>query len=118
MKNTFFRLVTTAFLALFLTTACAEQGQEGNSTPQAATSGAVEETASMLDQPVDFSSPEAVEKTLQNIREQEGDVMLSKLTVAMDYLLYKDLSLGNDKKKLYKKLDGQTPNQIIARMKK
>jgi hypothetical protein len=129
MNKTLFPLVTTMILALFLSTACAEQGQDneaaakaGDSTTQAAPDAAVEKAPadidSVMDQPVDFSSPEAVESTLQRIREQEGEAAYKNLNSAMAYLLYYDLGLGNDKAKLHKKLDGQTPNQIIAQMRK
>ncbi len=128
MHKALFPLVTMA-LALFLSTACAEQGQDnetaakaGDSTTQAAPEAAMEtapaNSDSVMDQPVDFSSPEAAEKTLQNIREQEGEAAYKNLNSAMAYLLYYDLGLGNDKAKLHKKLDGQTPNQIIAQMRK
>ena len=36
----------------------------------------------------------------------------------MKYVMYYDLSLRNDKEKLYKKLDGKTPEQIIAMIKR
>lgn len=125
MNKALFPILATMVLAMFLSTACAEQGQDnaatakaGESAAPAGTSGAAEETVSVLDQPVDFSSPEAIEKTMQNIREQEGEAAEQKLNDALDAILYYDLSLGNDREKMYKKMDGQTPNQIFARMKK
>jgi hypothetical protein len=36
----------------------------------------------------------------------------------MGYILAYDLSLGRDQEKMYKKLNGRTPNAIIAKMKR
>ena len=129
MNKALFPLVVTMFLVLFLSTACAEQGQDdeavakpGALTAQAVTDAVADEAPensdSLMDQPVDFSSPEAVEETLQNIRDQEGEAAYKNLNSAMAYILYYDLGLGNDKAKLHRKLDGQTPRQIIAKMQK
>ena len=64
------------------------------------------------------STPEDVEKTLQNIREKAGDKAYNQLKNTIQYLLFYDLSVANNKQKLYKKLDGRTPEQIIAKMKR
>ena len=124
MYKALFPLITSMFLTLALSTACAEQdksdqaAEQSPETEQAKDSGKTEQGESLLDQPVDFSSPEAVEKTLQNIREQEGEAAYENLKVAMDYILFYDMSVRNDKAKLYKKLNGQTPKQILARMRR
>ena len=73
---------------------------------------------SVMDQPVNFSTPDEVEKSLQKVREQEGDIAYSTLNNAMKYILYYDLSLGGKKENLYGKLDGKTPAQIIDMMKR
>jgi hypothetical protein len=112
-------------MALFLVTASAEEGEEANSTAAAkggSSSGKVTDSGnqsdSLMNQPVNFSTPENVEKTLQHIREKEGDRAYKTVKIAMQYIMYYDLSLRNDKEKLYKKLDGSTPEQIIAMMKR
>jgi hypothetical protein len=112
-------------MALFLVTASAEEGEEANSTAAAksgSSSGKVTDSGnqsdSLMNQPVNFSTPENVEKTLQHIREKEGDRAYKTVKIAMQYIMYYDLSLRNDKEKLYKKLDGNTPEQIIAMMKR
>ena len=73
---------------------------------------------SIMDQPVDFSTPENVEISLQKVKDQEGEKAYKTLNSAMQYVLFYDLSLRNDKEKLYKALDGSTPKDIIARMNK
>lgn len=71
-----------------------------------------------MDQPVDFSTPENVEISLQKVKDQEGEQIYKTLNSAMQYILFYDLSMRNDKEKLYKALDGSTPSEIIARMDK
>ena len=107
-------------MALFLITACAEDTTETSSESASTdiTADVKEQTASLMNQPVDFSSPEAVEATMLNIREKEGDQAHTQLENAMQYIMVYDFSVGNSKEKLYKKLDGRTPEQIIAKMKR
>ena len=110
-------------MALLLITACAEDSKDIAATvePIVASEKAGDTgdtSSSIMDQPVNFSTPEDVEKSMQKIREQVGDKELRKLGAAMQHSLFYDVSLGKNKEKLYKKLDGQTPNQIIAKMKR
>jgi len=87
-----------------------------------ATSVAEEETdgeqTSVMDLPVNFSTPEDVEKSLQLVKEQAGERGSLALKNAMGYILYYDLGLGGDKEKMYTKLNGKTPNEIIAMMRR
>jgi len=124
--------VSAALVTLFLTTACAEENTDTQTAPPGTTAtapGATEpvvdtgvetgaETGdrqtSIMDQPVDFSSPENVEKTLAAIRQQAGEKEASSVNNAIGYLIVYDLSVKRDKDKLYKKLDGKTPNEILA----
>ena len=46
--------------------------------------------------------------------EQEGDKAYTAVKNALDYMLYYDIGLRNDKEKLYQKLDGKTPKEIIV----
>ena len=68
----------------------------------------------VMDEPVNLSTPEDVNQTLLRIRQEQGDNAVKKLNAAMSYMLLYDLSLGKNKEKLYAKLDGKTPNEIIA----
>lgn len=76
------------------------------------------EPVSIMDLPVNFSTPEDVEKSMQAIEEQAGTGRVKALKAAMGYILAYDLGLRHDKDKMHKKLNGQTPNQIIARVKR
>ncbi len=124
LKNTLITLSTGA-LTLFLVTACAEEGKDTSESSLAKVPATTEKTAettqgdnSIMSQPVNFSTPEDVEKTLQNIRETAGDDAYNQLKNTMQYMLVYDLSLSNKKTKLYKKLDGKTPEQILAMVKR
>ncbi|MGD9264729.1 MAG: hypothetical protein PVJ71_03005 [Lysobacterales bacterium] len=129
MSKTIPSLFISLFLALFLAAACADQGDDPEietSTPdeiqQSADGGktgsVASEASSLMDQPVDFSSPESAEESLQRIREQVGEKEYQKMQNAIKYLLFYDLSVGQDKEKLYAKLDGKTPNEILAGIKR
>lgn len=127
MSKTTFSLITTVFLALSASVAWASPDEGADASQQAADAPgqAVEsvvadktadESSSLMNQPVDFSSPEKVEKTLQNIRKQEGESTYKAVKGAMAYVLYYDLSLKNDKALLHAKLNGKTPDEIIQMM--
>ena len=129
MNKILFTSITAMAMALYLLAACADESKDTENIEQtepATVQEAVTEEAestdvdgvSLLDQPVDFSTPENVEKTLQNIREQEGEKAYKNLKSAMQYVMFYDLSVGQSEEKLYKKLNGQTPNQIVAKMRR
>ncbi len=125
MRKRLITLISAGTMALFLVTACAEEGKDvGGTTPEKSGSSSVKvadagnQGDSLMNQPVNFSTPEDVEKTLQNIREKEGGTAYNQLKNAMQYILVYDLSVGNNEEKMYKKLDGRTPEQIIAKMKR
>ena len=124
MNKTLMPLITSMFLALFLSTACTEKDQETDaaqtdvSAAIAADGENAENSDSLMDKPVDFSTPEQVEATLQNIREKEGESAYKNVVNTMQYLMVYDLSIGQDEDKLHKKLNGLTPNEIIAKMKR
>jgi hypothetical protein len=123
MHKTPFTFIMASAMALFLVSACAEDSK-GLETTTAQVSApekagnAGDHSTSIMDQPVDFSTVENVEISLQKIREQGGDQAYKTLNSAMKYVKYYDLSISNDMEKLYKKLDGKTPNEIIAMMKR
>jgi len=125
MRKKIITLISAGTMALFLVTACAEEGEDvNNTTPEKNGSSSAKvadpgsQGDSLMNQPVNFSTPENVEETLQNIREKEGDRAYNQIKNAMQYIMYYDLGLRNDKEKLYKKLDGKTPEQIIAMIKR
>ena len=106
--------VSVAMVSLFLVAACAEDNTDTKSVSVATENSESAVNDSVMDQPVDFSSPESVEKTMENIRQQAGEKEASGVSNAIGYMVVYDLSVNRNKEKLYKKLDGKTPNQIIA----
>jgi hypothetical protein len=121
MRKTLFTSIMTSAMVLFQVSACAEDSNDPETTtaqvsaPESAGNAGGHSTSSM-DQPMDFSTAENVEISLQKIREQGGDQAYKTLNSAMKYVKYYDLSISNNMEKLYKKLDGKTPNEIIAMM--
>lgn len=127
---TTFSIVT---MTLILVPACAEQNADAEtvkSTTQteetSSVSGEAEaeaaeadgEQVSVMDLPVDFSSPEKVEESIEKVRQEAGDDAARDLSNALGYILAYDLSVSSNKEKMYKKLDGRTPNAIISKMKR
>lgn len=123
--------VSIVTMTLFLAPACAEQDKGTEASVKATTTDAVKsapvteaaksvdgEQASVMDQPVDFSTPEAVEQSIEKVRQEAGDNAALKLTNALGYIKAYDLSVKGDKETMYKKLNGRTPNAIIAKMKR
>lgn len=82
------------------------------------TAQAGEEQGSVMNLPVDFSSPEMVEESMEKVRQQAGDDAARDLSNALGYILAYDISLRGNKEKMYEKLNGRTPNAIIAKMKR
>jgi len=141
MHKSLLALTTTATMVLLLVTACADKDEPSatvdNKQPAATedvkksatgetkvpvpkvkrekkTAKAFDADAPIMNQPVDFSTPESISKSLQAIREQAGARAVRKMESAMGYMLTYDLAVGRDEAKMYKKLNGKTPNEIIA----
>jgi len=135
MFKKLFTAIIIVSMTLVLVPACAEQDKdavavagETQSTETPVSAPAAETTkpgmttdgaqVSVMDLPVNFSTPEDVEKSIENVRQQAGAAEATELTNALGYILAYDLSVGHDKEKMYQKLNGRTPNAIIAKMKR
>ena len=137
MYKTLFSSLLTGTMAVLLLSACTEDKQEiqeskdtGSTAvssikiskpeqkPSKNESNDDNQVKTVMDEPVNFSTPEDVEQTLLRIRQEQGDQAFKKLNSAMSYMMFYDLSIGRNKEKLYAKLDGKTPNEIIAEGKK
>jgi hypothetical protein len=77
---------------------------------------AAEEVDPGMQIPVDGSSLEAFEKSLETIKGQAKEPNYITLEEAIKYLLVYDLGTGGDKAKLAKNLDGLTGDQIIDKV--
>jgi hypothetical protein len=78
--------------------------------------GAAEELDPGMQIPVDGSSLEAFNKSLETIKGQAREPNYISLEEAIKYLMVYDLGAGGDKAKLAKNLDGLTGDQIIDRV--
>jgi hypothetical protein len=77
---------------------------------------AAEELDPGMQIPVDGSSLEAFNKSLETIKGQAREPNYISLEEAIKYLMVYDLGAGGDKAKLAKNLDGLTGDQIIDRV--
>ena len=115
MRSKFITSLSLMVMTPFMVSACAN---EGYGTKEESVSVSVAKSAtsshSVMDEPVNFSTPAAVKKSLQQIQQQAGEDEALELDEALQYLLYYDMSVGHNEQALHKKLDGKTPNQIIA----
>jgi len=118
MRKTLLASILAGFMSLFLMTACGEDSKDARASVADKAGSTSEQVESIMDQPVDFSTPENVEMSLQKVKEQEGEKAYKRLNGAMQYILFYDLGINSNKEKLHKALDGSTPNEIIAKMKK
>ena len=120
MYKKFFTTLSIVAMTLFLVPACAEQDNGTEASASTTTTDAVKtadgEQASVMDLPVDFSTPENVDKSIEKVKQEAGETKARNLSIAMKYLLTYDLSVSHNEEKLHKKLNGSTPNEIIAKM--
>ena len=126
----FKKLLTAASIVtitLFLLPACAKRdnvpettADSGQTTDASAAMSVNQETqggqGSVMDQPVNFSSQKEVNKSIEKVRQQVGDAEANELNKALGVILTQDMSLRQDKDRLFRKLNGKTPNEIIAMM--
>ena len=127
----FKKLLTAASIVtitLFLLPACAKRdnvpettADSGQTTDASAAMSVNQKTqggqGSVMDQPVNFSSQKEVNKSIEKVRQQVGDAEANELNKALGVILTQDMSLRQDKDILFRKLNGKTPNEIIAMMK-
>ena len=117
------KLLTTicaGSMALFLISACAEEDHDSDTAKadNSAADNTQHANSSLMNKPVDFSTPESAEQTLQNILEQDGEKAYKHVSNAMQFIMVYDLSVRKNKEILYQKLDGLTPEEIIAQAKR
>lgn len=136
IKNILISAMTVSMM-LFLLTACAEDDQASSAAGKTATVEAPDaakakrparpaaqkpeprpledfQSAAVMSEPVDFSSPEQITASLDKIKRSAGEEAASRVQIAIDYLLVYDLGVGRNKQKLNEKLNGKTPNEILA----
>jgi len=95
------------------TPAPSAEAPAGDESAAGAAEDAQEEVKTIMDLPLDGSSKQAFEAGLTAVDEQATETQYRSLMSSLDYLLFYDLAVRRDRAKLYEKLSGQTPNQII-----
>lgn len=68
----------------------------------------------VMDMPLEGHEVAAFEAGLEQVKASATEQEYRDLEHALGYLLYYDLSAKKDKSRLYQNLDGKTPNEIIA----
>lgn len=112
-------LAAPVFLMLtFSSVLQAEQSEINDSVPAPdglVPAEAVEPTG--LDIPMDGSSLEAFEQSMEQVRETGSEKEYLQLKDAFDYLLFFDIGAKNNPEVLASRLDGLTGNEILKRVK-
>jgi len=126
-------LIYSIILSTFLSTACAKTDSEPEQpASENAAAISMEEVASpkvsngkdeieynfseAMQIPVDGSSIEAFDKSLETIKSKAEKSEYDTLTGAIDYLLIYDLGARRDRARLAERLDGLTGEQIVNRV--
>ena len=76
----------------------------------------VEEEVSIMDVPLDGSSIEAFTAGLEELDKNASEEDYRRVMSALDYLLFYDIGAKRDKAKLYSRLNGKSPNQILEKV--
>jgi hypothetical protein len=134
MHNNFLMTLTTALLSFALLSACTNDDTDNTTakTEQSPPTKAVTKTApkkpaekpkatakpdykvsNVLKRAMNLSSQKAAKKSINAVKTEAGGAVASELMQAMQYLLKNDPSVHKNKKQLYKKLNGKTPNEIF-----
>ncbi len=130
MRKSHLNLLLTGITALFLLSACSEessvsQDDKTKGTPEPVKISKTEDRNtktntndsetlfSVMNEPVDFSTPENVEKTVARIRSEEGEAALADLKRAMKSIWRNDTTVGKSRAGTYEEMDGKTSNEII-----
>ena len=133
MHDKFLIPLVLAILSLSLLSACSNEDSEHTTekSAQVAANGAENETgkkaatekpepaakpdfkaSDVMERALDFSSSANTKKSIKAVKVEAGGVEVSELMQALRYLQDTDTSIHHNKKALYKKLHGKSPNQI------
>ena len=107
----------TGVFILFFVTACADENPQANTPAKQAdqhVNSSGDQAQGIMDQPVDFSTPEAIEESLQQIAEKDGEKSREAVERSLKSILSSNPYIGGNKNRLYESMNGKTPRQIIA----
>jgi len=110
------RFFGAAVLASLLA-ACATHGTQPDPSQAVDTAPPVEPwDGDGMDIPLDGSSLEAFDNSLARVKAHTSPDNYTTLVNAIDYLLVYDLAAKRDRATLVSRLDGLTPNEVIAKV--
>ena len=72
-----------------------------------------DEASGVMDEPLDGSSMEAFTAGLERLDNEASEKEYRTVMSALDYLLFYDIGAERNKAKLYSRLNGKSPNQIL-----
>jgi len=70
----------------------------------------------VMDTPLDGSSLETFTAGLKRLDEEASETDYRRVMSSLDFLLFYDIGARRDKARLYSRLNGKTPNEIIQRV--
>ena len=124
-QRTFSALIAVHLFVLLTLSACASvepDQKQAAAPPEARSTGATEINAEEiagprgLDIPLDGSSLEAFDKSLEKVKKTSSESDYKTLENALDYLLLYDLAAQRDRAKLAPRLDGMTGQEILEKV--
>jgi hypothetical protein len=99
------------------------QAAEAQEVAQSAAEASIPETlrhkdraTSVMDTPLDGSSLETFTAGLKRLDEEASETDYRRVMSSLDFLLFYDIGARRDRAKLYSRLNGKTPNEIIQRV--
>ena len=75
-----------------------------------------DQVLSVMDEPLDGSSIETFTAGLKKLDEEASEKEYRNVMSALDFLLFYDIGAKRDKARLYSRLNGTSPNQIIEKV--
>lgn len=116
-------------LSVFLLSACGSENSDAETAGAKSTADKTQEktvqtskaakkneipTDGVMAEAVNFSTPQDIQNSFQAIEDEAGEFVVGQLKNAIDYMLVYDLSVSRNKQKLYEKLNGKTPTEILS----
>ena len=119
-QTVFWMLTSFSFMTIIWACDSPAQDQPGTTVEHAdaqeSTAGTESDPGvSIMEQAMDGSSVEAFELSMARVETEASAADYRKLKNSLEFLLTYDLSVKQNRQKLYAKLDGRTPLQIIEK---
>jgi predicted small secreted protein len=118
MKTSIVALVL-ALAAVVCAPAVLGAGSDGDPAGSAIENAVTEQApVSVMDLPMDGTSVEAFDASLERVKSGTSEGEYRQLKMALEWLLLYDIGARGDREALYRRLDGKSPNEIMATAKR